>query len=173
MSNIRKYSLILMAAASLVGCRKVAPQAPANQQERDTVGMAATMLNMRLAEAADRQVSLWVQHADTAYVLDDFGYWYCFYRRTDRPGIREGDRVELFYTTTTLDEQLIEDCQTTIQVGRRETIWAIDVFLTNMREGEAARIISPYYTAYGKDGNEKVAPLTNCIIDIRSARIIK
>lgn len=172
MSNIRKYSIILLAAAALTGCKKVAPQAPANQPGSDTTGFAATMLNMRLAEAADRQVCQWVQQADTAYVLDSYGYWYCLYRHSDGEPIKDGDRVEIFYSVCTLDGQLIEDCQTTVQVSHRETIWAIDVFLTDMRDGEAVRIISPYYTAYGKDGNETVPPLTNCVIDITSVKII-
>lgn len=168
-----KLILLLLLCLIAVSCKKVAPQSPANRPAEDTVGIAASILNMRLAEAADNQVTAWVKQADTTYTLEDFGYWYCIYRHTNGTEIAEQQRVELFYTTTTLEGELIEDCQTTIQVGRRETLWAIDNILPMMRDGEAVRIASPYYTAYGKDGNDRVAPLQNCIIDIQNIHIIE
>lgn len=171
--NINKTTLILLLAVlSFAGCKKVQPQAPANQHQGDTLLNAAALINMRMAEAADIQVTEWVKQADTTYTLEDYGYWYCIYRHTDQPAIQPNDHVELFYTSSTLSGQLIEDCQITIQVGRRETLWAIDNILPLMRQGEAVRMACPYYTAYGKDGNERVAPLQNCIVEITDVRII-
>jgi len=163
--------LAISLAVVLTGCHKVGPQSPANIQDEDTTGIALSMLNMRLAAAADQQITTWVQQQDTAYTLEDYGYWYCFYRRTEGTPIEELKKVELYYTTSTLDGRLIEDCQTTVTVGRRETLWAIDNILPMMKEGEAVRIASPYYTAYGKEGTERVEPLTNCIIDISDVRL--
>lgn len=158
---------------ALTSCHRVGPQAPANRQEEDTTGLAMSLMNMRLAQAADQQVIAWVQQADTTFTLEDFGYWFCIYRRTDGAQIEEHQQVELFYTTTTLDGQLIEDSQTVITVGRRETLWAIDNILPMLHEGEAVRIASPYYTAYGREGTENVEPFTNCIIDIRNVSLVR
>lgn len=165
--------LPLLALLAIIGCKRVAPQGAANLPHEDTTGMAVSMMNMRLAEAADRQVTSWVQHADTTYTLDEYGYWYCLYRHTDGTPIKEQDRVEIFFRTNTLDGQLIEDSQLTLTVGRRETLWAIDVILPTLKEGEAIRIACPYYMAYGREGNELVEPYTNCVIDILSTRIIQ
>lgn len=173
MNRLRNITLLLLALTAMAGCRRVAPQSPANRQDDDTTGLAVSMMNMRLAEAADRQLTQWVQQADTAYTLDEYGYWYCIYRHTDGQPIQEHDRVEVFFRTSRLDGTLIEDSQLTLTVGRRETLWAIDVILPTLHDGEAVRIVSPYYTAYGREGNETVEPLTNCIIDITDARLVR
>ena len=168
-----KLLILLLICLAACSCKRVKPQSPANQPTVDSIGMSASLINMRLAEAADIQLTEWVKHADTTYTLEDYGYWYCIYRHTDGDSILPQHKVELFYTATSLEGKLLEDCQTTIQVGRRESLWAIDHILPLMREGEAVKLICPYYTAYGKDGNDHVPPLQNCIIDITNTRIVE
>ena len=168
-----RFLILLFICLAALSCKRVKPQAPANQQKADTIGVSASIINMRSAEAADIQLTESVKHAATTYTLEDYGYWYCIYRHTEGDSILPQHKVEIFYTATTLEGKLLEDCQTIIQVSRRESLWAIDHILPLMREGEAVRLICPYYTAYGKDGNDHVPPLQNCIIDVTNTRIVE
>lgn len=168
-----KLFYILLIGLALVSCHKVKPQAPANQPQEDSLDMAASMVNFRLAEEANKQCTRFVQEADTAYVLSDFGYWYSFKHRGTGAEIKEGDKVELFFATTTFDGALIEDSQVQLTVGRRESFFCFDDMLSAAHEGDQLRLIAPYYVAYGRDGNELVPPLTNVLIEIKEIRILQ
>lgn len=170
--KVASKSLLLISLV-LMGCHRVKPQAPANQQTADELTDEAQMINLRLADAADQAITEWVSRADTAFVHEDYGYWFTIRHGQPADTIHDQDRVEIFYRTTTLSGELIEDVQQELTVGKRESLWAIDHVLPLMAETDRAIIASPYYTAYGRDGNERVEPLTNCIIEINSVRIIR
>lgn len=163
--NVKTNIFFLLLLCLLSSCHRVKPQAAANKvQDIDSVAIGMTLVNMRLAEDADRQCTDYIQQADTTFTLDEFGYWYTLTKRTEGREIKKDDRVSVVFQTYRLTGELIEDSEKTITVGRREVLVAIDDLLASLHEGEEARIVAPYYTAYGKDGKDGVEPLVNCII---------
>ncbi len=66
----------------------------------------------------------------------------------------------------TLAGELISDVVQQVNVGKKEVIPAIEYALKQMRRGEKALLLAPWYTAYGAIGNEEVKPYTNLKIEI-------
>lgn len=147
-------------------CKRVKPQAPANIPKEDSTSILASQVNLRLAETANLECAHYVQQADTSYVLSDYGFWFCMNHRSGGTLLKSQDKIELLMETYLLDGTLIESTQQQIEVGRRETLFAVDLLLPDLAPGDVVTIVSPYYAAYGRDGNELVAPLTNCIIHL-------
>lgn len=151
---------------ALSGCHRVKPQAPANRTNEDTTSQIASYINSRMVEEANKECALYVGRQSETYTLSDFCFWYCRNTRSGLPNLQKDDHVELFWETYRLDGSLIESAQRQTQVGQRDTFFAIDLLLEELSPGDEVTIVAPYYTAYGRDGNELVPPYTNCIIHI-------
>ncbi len=160
----KQVCYILLLLLAVTACHRVKPQSPANRQQDDSLKIATTIANVRLADAAAAQCTAFAAKQEVSYVLSDYGFWYHIRRSGGEQMIKHGDHVEFCYETYTLDGVMIENVQAQVQVGKREIFFAVDEMLTELAEGDEITLISPYYTAYGRDGDGKVPALTNCII---------
>ena len=162
---MRYIGLLLVAVLLLPCCGRVKPQGAANRQEPDSTAMLLMQKHFLMALDADRLLVDSVRHASVPYVLDRNNFWYCRLTKTDGPEVMKQMRVE--YTAIVRDlatGALIEEITEEVEVGKRQTLRAIDICLPLMREGETFRILAPYYNAYGLDGNDHVPPQTNVSI---------
>lgn len=169
---MRQFFYILLLLLATTACHRVKPQSPANRQQDDSVRLATTIANVRLADAATAQCTAYAAKQAANFVLSDYGFWYQIRRHGGERMIEEGDHVEFCYESYTLEGTMIENVQTQVQVSRRETFFAVDVMLTELAEGDEITLIAPYYTAYGRDGDGKVPPLTNCLIILTNLHLI-
>lgn len=171
-----KLYILTLLIIAVCGCRRVKPQSPANRPSIDSLGLAITMVNLRMAEEADLTCTKYAQTCDSTFVLSEDGYWYHIIRNGDTSlseALKEGMVVELHYCTYKLNGQLIEDTQQQIRIGKRETLFALDKLLPVLHEDEQAQLICPYYTAYGIEANNQVDFYTNCIIHLNKIQIIE
>ena len=130
--------------------------------------------NFRMALETDNLLVDSVRNSSLPFVLDSHNFWY--YRQTKTNGREVHIGMSVVYTaivrnlaTGTLLEEITEE----VEVGRRQTLRAIDACLPLMREGESFRILAPYYNAYGLDGNAYVPPHTNVSILLTVNNITK
>lgn len=177
MSMIKRADIlvsVLMSAAILTCCRRTAPQAPSNHVRQDDPAVAMMIANMRLAEEADRVCTDYVKQSGNTFTLDETRCWYQVTGKNEAGRqLAKGDVVELMYSVFSLaDSTMIEDTQLQLEVGKRETLPCFDYMLPEFREGEQGVLVVPYYQAYGKEGNDKVPALTNCMVKINKIKII-
>lgn len=167
-SNNHIIILAAIAGVLVCGCRRVAPQAPSNRQKEDSSAVLAVLMNMRIAEEADRQCTQYVVKSEKNYVLDDAGFWYLREKATHTgEPVQQGETVTVIFSSSTLDGTLLEDNEIETEAGRRQSLPLFDHLLPLMHHGETVSTVVPYYNAYGTTGTEHVPPYTNCIIDIR------
>lgn len=177
MSNGRMIHIALIGLVMLIGltgCNRVKPQGAANQAEMDSTQLKLMEMNLLLAFDADRLLVDSVQASAAPYVMDQRGFWYCRMEQTDGLEVKQGMRVD--YSARICDlasGALLEDRTEEVEVGKRETLRAIDMCFPEMREGEIFTLLVPYYNAYGRDGNEYIEPLTNVRIELRINAITK
>lgn len=170
----RHIGLLLVATLLLPCCGRVKPQGAANRQEQDSTELALMQINFLMALETDQLLVDSVRNSSLPYVLDNSNFWYCREVKTNGQEVQKGMRVD--YTAIVRDlatGALLEDITEDVEVGKRQTLRAIDICLHLMREGETFRILAPYYNAYGRDGNDYVAPLTNVSILLTVNNITK
>ena len=152
----------------LIGCNRVKPQGAANRQAADSTAQALMEMNFLMALEADELLVDSVQASGLPYVLDQHSFWYL--RLDSHEGREVQDGMRVAYSATIRDLQsgaLLEERSEEVEVGKRQTLRAIDMCFTEMREGETFRLLVPFYNAYGRDGNDYVAPLTNVVIVLK------
>ena len=164
LSNIFLVATLL--TAMFCSCRKTAPQAPANRAHDDNAAVAMALINMRLAEEADRQCTEYVKRSGRAFVLEDSGCWLCWNKRAENSLLTNGDKVSLLVEITTLDSVQLDNTDLQLEVGKTDLLPCFNYLLPLLHQGDEVTAIVPYYLAYGKDGNGSVPPLTNCLITI-------
>ena len=164
---IRQILILLFASCLLFSCQRTKPQAPIfKNRQPDTTAVKMVLLNQRLAQEADNELTNFIKHSDTAYTLSEHGFWYQFLERTDGDMPAEGDEVKVSYQIRSLQGRILEDVSQRLHVGKAETIAAIDDMLSLMHNGERVRMLVPWYRAYGMQGNGQVEPYQNIIIDL-------
>ena len=166
--------LTVLALCPSIGCKRVKPQSAANRPQADSTAQALMLLNLSLAEEADKLLADSVKASSLPYVLDLSNFWYCRLNTTD--GREIGKQMHVEYAAVIRDlatGELLEEVTEETEVGSRKALRAIDICLSLMREGETFLILAPYYTAFGRDGNEQVAPLTNVKIELTANNITR
>lgn len=159
-------------AVALTACVRQAPQRPSTRlgqaPEPDTAQLALMEFNRRMAAAADDEVTRYAQATGQAYALYDNCTWMWVYDRgnEDEPVIREKDRTQLHLRVYDLSEKLMADIERQYTVGHMELPPAVESNIIYLHPRAKARLIAPWYTAYGTTGTEGVPPYTNVIIDL-------
>lgn len=161
--------VILIWAVSLVGCQRQPQRARHLSEERDvdSITMAKLQFNQQMSQAADR-LCLEIANADTLqYAIDDFGFWYSKTIITDLDSVHKGDTVELHIRISEIGGKMISDTKSNFVVRSGELPLAIVRSLKMMRKGEQMHIICPWYTAYGVEGTNIIAPYSNLFIILK------
>lgn len=162
-----------MIMLSIVGCRRVKPQAPANKPVEDTAQLAAIWAKQRLVEQANIKVTQAILNSGLNFTQDLTGYWYLKTLTTELDSLQKGDKINMHVSVYTLDSTMLEDYYVGLEIGKQESLRVFDFVLPDIREGEEVTLIVPYYWAYGELGNEWVAPYTNVRIQLNEIEIEK
>lgn len=162
------YILTLAGCLLCVACQRTKPQSPSNRTAAtaDTAQLSLVFLYQRLAEEADRVLVHAVQQSGDNYTLHNLGFWYRISRKTDSPRLQTGQQIRLHTRVYTLQDTLLLDTEEQMQIGKRQTVVAADELLQEMRLGENAVLLVPWYAAYGQAGTEQVPAYENVRIEI-------
>lgn len=164
-----KFPIIaILASCLLLSCQRTKPQAPSRHSEQDSSRVAMLLVTQRLAEEADKELTQYAAQTNGEYTLDEYGFWYKYIKRTNGSYWRKGEAVLIHTKIFSFTGALLLDNQEQIEIGKGETIPAIEDMLLMMRRNEACELLIPWYLAFGASGNENVEPYTNVRIDIET-----
>ena len=130
--------------------------------------MALMELNQQLAVAADRQLEQLAQTQDKPYALYESNVWMTVLERgeEDTPVPAENEQWRIAMRVYTLSEKLLLDEEGTYRIGKRELPQGVEANIGELHRGGKARMLVPWYAAYGISGTAEIPPYENVIIDI-------
>lgn len=153
-----------------IGCQRTQPQRPSNRSvaEVDSTELARLYFTQRMAEEANTALAQFVGQLDSAYVLDERGYWYRFVERNEQgEHLQKEQQVLVHLLVFTLQNEALFDQQMLVKVGQGSVPAAVDNILLTMAAGERVSLLVPWYQAFGAIGNEQVPAYMNVRIDLQ------
>lgn len=174
MSIIRTIYLALPLLLFISCGKKQQPQTPSRwlgkEVKVDSTQLALLELNQRMVEAADNKLTQLAQTEEEPYALYEGNTWIYFLDRgeVNTPAPKEGDIWEVHMTVYSLEnKQLLVDILREYHIGKSELPPAIDHNISEFRKGCQARMLVPWYGAFGMQGTKDVPPYENVIIHIK------
>ena len=172
MSIIRKLCL-LFSILLMVACGKQPPQTPSRwlgkEMQVDSTQLALLELNQKMVEAADTKLTQIAQAQEEPYAQYEGNTWIYFLQRgdTNTPAPKDGDTLVVHMAVHSIENnQLLVDVLHEYRVGKSELPPAIDNNISEFRKGSQARMLVPWYGAFGMQGTKEVPPYENVIIHI-------
>jgi len=156
----------------MAGCVQQAPQRPSQRMgsapEVDSASLALMELNKQLAISADQQLLTFAQAQEESYALYDANTWITFLDRgeEDGPSPARDEEWVMRMRTRNLNGQLLMDSEAAYRIGRQELPQAVEANMNEWRHGTHARLLAPWYAAYGLQGTEQIPPYENVIIEL-------
>ena len=177
MKRDRSIGWLLALSVLCAGCAQPSPQRPSQRMNgtaqtgapaADSATLALLELNRQLASSADRQLAQWVNTQDLPYALYEAGTWMAVTDKGDEASATpaHGQECTVHMRVSDLDGHLLWDSETTSRIGMNELPPAVDANIGSLHRGAKARLIAPWYSAFGLKGNGVVPPYENVIIDI-------
>ena len=167
----RTVGIVVMALA-LAGCHHTAPQNPSQRKGSeptvDSAQLALMELNQHLAATADMQLAQIVQEQPERYALYEGSAWIAILDRGDENSEtpKQNEEWTVHMRTYDLDGHMLMDSEATYRIGKRELPQAAETAIAELYRGGKAKVIAPWYAAYGMQGNDFVAPYQNVIIEL-------
>ena len=163
---------IIALTVLLAACSQVAPQRPSQRKgespKADSTQMALLEMNQQLAAAADKELTQFVQTQEGAYGLYDSNVWMKILSRGDEStlGPIEEEEWTVHMRVYDLSERLLVDSEGTYRIGKNELPQAVETVIYELHHGAQARLLAPWYIAFGMKGTAQVPPYENVIIEI-------
>ena len=174
--RVGRHILLLIACIALAcvmgACRKTQPQRPTHKGEvhaQDSVLIRLAMLNERMAGEADKQIQRYVKENDIRAYQMDCGAWKMQTRsryQGDTIVPKKGEVWSIECYVYSLQDSLLEVKEQEFRYLVDPMPSAIQEAMEEMHHGDTARLICPWYTAFGPAGTMVIQPYYNCIIDI-------
>jgi len=160
---------LLIIVLLVFSCKKQQPQLPANKNaEKDTVRMGMVEINRKLIEIEDSTLTVYVKNLELPFVRDSLGYWYRLHSESTAKHSVTDSVFTIEYKVYSLDGKLLKQKTAKIELGKKQTISAIENTLKKMSTGSAATLISPWYLVYGTRGDgEKIEPYQSVRIELQ------
>lgn len=155
----------------LVACSSPAPQRPSQRlgkaPQADSAQLALLSLNQQLTETADETLHRLAQAQEEPYALYEKGTWVYLLDSGDatQGQPKEGEECTIHMRVFSLGGQLYSDIEQSAHAGKYEFIPAIDANIGEWNHGTRARMLVPWYAAYGIKGTEEIPPYENVIIE--------
>ncbi len=165
-------SLIVLVGLLLVACGKPAPQIPSQRKSSapavDSAALALMELNQQLAMTADQQLAQFAQTQEEQYALYEANTWMYISENGDTNSSSPAPEEEwtVHMRTYTLTGELLIDTEGSYRVGKCELPQAVDANMGELHHGAKARLLAPWYSAYGLHGTDAVLPYENVIIEL-------
>lgn len=168
----KRIGWLLLATVLLAACSQPDPQRPSRRMgeepKKDTVQLALLEMNQQLALAADKQLTQFAQAQDEAFALYDSNTWIHIYTPgdTSTPGPKNDEEWTVHMRVYDLEEHLLVDSEASYRIGKNELPQAVELNIGELHHGTKARLLVPWYGAFGMKGTAQVPPYENVIIDI-------
>ena len=169
---IKGIGIICVSAMLLVSCARQAPQRPSQRKGEapaaDSAALALMELNQQLAISADREVTRAAQLQGEPFAVYEAHTWMYISDRGDTQSgtPKEGERWVIRMQVCNLEGLLLEDSEHSYLIRKRELPAAVEDNISELHHGAKARLIAPWYSAFGAQGTTHVPPYENVIIDI-------
>lgn len=153
-------------------CTRQAPQRPSQRKGEaatvDSAALALMQMNQQLAFAADREVTKASQLQGEPFAVYDAKTWVHISDRGDASSgtPKEGERWVIRMQVCNLDGLLLEDSEHSYCIRKGELPAAVEENISELHHGAKARLIAPWYSAFGAQGTTHIPPYENVIIDI-------
>lgn len=162
----------MAAVVLLAACTQQAPQRPSQRTGQvpvvDSAALALLEFNQQMTAAADQQLAAMAQEQDRPYALYHSGAWMTILDKGDEtlPCPVHGEEITVHMRVCRLDGQLLTESKAVYRLGKHELPPAADANIGELHPGGKARMLVPWYSAYGLQGTNTVAPYENVIIEI-------
>ena len=175
MKRMFRLIILVFIPCSLLLTPSCGPQAPQRPSQRkgeqpkvDSAALALLELNQQLTIAADKQLTQFAQTQDERYALYEAGTWMAVLDWGDEAsGVPQQEQDwTICMKTYNLDGKLLLDSQGTYRIGKQELPLGVEVNIGELHHGAKARMLLPWYAAYGLQGTENIPPYENVIIEI-------
>ena len=159
-------------ALVLVSCGQQSPQRPSQRKgekpKADSAALALLELNQSLAIAADKQLTQLALAQEEQYALYEASTWMTILDKGDqeRPVPTFNEFWTIHMRTYDLAGHLLLDSEGTYQIGKQELPLAVELNIRELHQGGKARLLAPWYAAYGLEGTAEIPPYENVIIEI-------
>ena len=156
----------------LTACGHQSPQRPSQRKsdapKADSAQLALLELNQQLAIAADQQLAQLAQAQDEPYALYESNVWLTILERGNEddgpPALDEEWNIAM--RVYSLSGQLLTDTEGSYRIGRRELPQGVEENISELYRGGKARMLVPWYAAYGVSGTTDIPPYENVIIEV-------
>jgi predicted small lipoprotein YifL len=167
---LHRIAALTLSIVLLAGCGGKGPQIPSQRKGQeprgDSTALAMLELNMRLAQAADTELTRLATAQDDSYALYDANVWIHFIDRGDTDTDYSGPTRTLRMRTYTLDGKLLTDSEGTYTLGKNELPGGVEWNIKEFHPGSRVRMFVPWYMAYGQQGTEHIPPYENVMIEL-------
>ena len=164
--------VICAACLLMVACSGQGPQRPSRvlgrTPEPDSAQLALLEMNQRLALEADRQLQALAAGQAGDYALYDGGIWVKIVSQGDihSPKPEMGTNCTVRTAIYSLKGQLYLDAEQEYLLGQSTLPFSLEQVITQLYPQTQARLMIPWYAAYGVSGTETIPPYENIIIDL-------
>ena len=167
------HIIIAVMAVLLMACHRTAPQRPSQRlngsaPEADSASLAILTLNQKLAMSADDQLLNLMQAQEEQYALYESNTWMTILDRGDEtePTPQLNEEWTIRMKIYTLEKELLVDTEQSYTIGKEELPEGVENKLGYLHRYGKARLLVPWYSAYGVTGTKEVEPYENLIIEI-------
>lgn len=157
----------------LIACGGQGPQRPSQwlgkSPEPDSAQLRLLEFNQRMTAEADRELIHYVEAQTDQYALFRGGAWVHVIESGDdeKKPYFYGQTCPLHMRIFAMDGQtLLADIRHNCQIGSHDVPYAVTETVRELHPGAKARIIAPWYSAFGIKGYESIQPYQNVIIDL-------
>lgn len=171
-TNAKQFVWLLLTAVLLAACLQPDPQRPSRRMgeepKKDTVQLALLEMNQQMALAADKQLTQFAQAQDEAFALYESNTWIHIYTPgdTSTPSPKTDEEWTVHMRVYDLKEHLLVDSEASYRIGKNELPQAVEMNIGEWHHGTKARLLAPWYGAFGMKGTAQVPPYENVMIDI-------
>lgn len=166
------FIVVFLGTLLLSGCGHQPPQRPSQRRgtapEPDSAQMALLELNRQLAEAADCRILEYVQAQEEPYALYESNTWMAILNHGDENSTSPMQDEEWGITMRvySLNGELYNDYAGNCKIGRNELPAGVEANMNELHHGAKARMVIPWYAAYGVTGTENIPPYENIIVEL-------
>ena len=176
-----KRLLYIACVLMLVACgRSRGPQLPSRwlgRTEVDSAQLDLMEFNQRMVEEADAELMHYALEQNEPYVVYRGGTWVYIVEKgnADLPRYTYGQECTLHLRVYPLSHRskesagqpvcLLDDYRR-FKLGSSELPFGVSEVVRELNPGAQARLLVPWYSAYGVQGNGYVQPYQNVIIDL-------
>ncbi len=136
------------------------------------------ILSDRFHESEEVEMEIldrYLKNANITTTPTSSGLYYIETKKGNGAQAKPGDQVNVNYTVTLIDGQMIETSLDTkpinVKLGLNQVIPAWEEGIIKMKEGGTATIIAPSKIAYGKDGKGSILPYSTLVFELELVKV--